>query len=458
MVLSVDRLDYTKGIPGRIKAFAHFLRANQEYQGKVTMIMIVAPSRTQVDMYADLLSEIEELVSHTNGELGELGWMPVWFFYRSFNFDSLTALYGLADVMFVTPLRDGMNLIAKEYIATRKDKLGMLVISETAGAASELGEAIIVNPNNTVEISNGLKQALEMPKVEQISKNEIMHKRLQRYNIEFWAKDFIEKIDSLHEEQKKGKSHKLTPKKKSAVIEEYSSSKKRLLFLDYDGTLMPFFEKHDMAIPDEEIYSILNSLSANRKNSVVLISGRDKDNLNEWFSHLNINLVASHGLWHRPVGKEWSMSETPNVDWKEIIRPVLEIHTDRTPGSLIEEKGFSIAWHYRRCDVDLAQVRLSELREVLLDLTNTLNVGLLEGNKVLEVKDKAINKGRAALSIVHESDADFIFCAGDDWTDEDMFTALPEEAVTIKVGSGNTKARYHIESVAKMREFLKQFI
>ncbi|MFW6365178.1 MAG: bifunctional alpha,alpha-trehalose-phosphate synthase (UDP-forming)/trehalose-phosphatase [Spirochaetota bacterium] len=458
MVLSVDRLDYTKGIPGRIRAFAHFLRENPSYRGKVTMIMIVAPSRTQVDTYADLLREIEELVSHANGELGELGWMPVWFFYRSFNFESLTALYGLADVMFVTPLRDGMNLIAKEYIATRKDKLGMLVISETAGAANELGEAIIVNPNNIAEIAGGLKRALEMPKVDQISRNEIMHRRLERYNVEFWASDFVEKINLLAEEQKRNVSHKLTGQKQSDILKQYQESANRLIFLDYDGTLMPFFEKHDQAKPDEYLYGLLESLASIKNNTVVLISGRDQDNLNNWFGALPVYLVASHGLWHRPSGGEWHMYETPSDEWKDIIRPVIEIHTDRTPGSLIEEKSFSIAWHYRRCDPDLVQVRLSELREILLDMTNSLNVGLLEGNKVLEVKDSAVNKGRAALHILNEIHPDFIFCAGDDWTDEDMFAALPHDACTVKVGSGTTKARFHIESVDIMREFLQHFI
>ena len=458
VILSVDRLDYTKGITERIRAFNLFLKNNPQYKEKVTMILIIAPSRTAVDTYKELLKEIEELISHTNGEHGTLGWIPVWFFYRTFSSNSLIALYGIADVMLVTPLRDGMNLIAKEYIASRIDKKGVLILSETAGAASELGEAIIVNPNNIKEVAESIKEAIEMPEEIQIEKNTIMHRRLKRYDVYYWAKDFMDKLKSIHEIQEQKKSQKLKERNKESILNDYKNGKKRIILLDYDGTLVPFFNKPDMAKPDNEVLELLNKLIIDKKNTIVIISGRDKDTLEKWFGELKINLVAGHGMWIREIDAKWEMTEVLGNNWKEEIRPVLEIHTNRTPGSFIEEKDFSLAWHYRRCDPDLASIRVSELKEALMNLTRNLNIGLLDGNKVIEVKDTTINKGRGVTHWLGKESYDFILSIGDDWTDEDMFSVLPKNAYSIKIGYHLSHARFTIDSVESARNLLKSLV
>ena len=455
VILSVDRLDYTKGIPQRIRAYALFLRDNPQYRERVAMILIVAPSRVHVGPYQELLKEIEELVSHTNGEFGAMGWSPIWFFYRSFQFESLTALYGRADVMLVTPLRDGMNLVAKEYIAASSDRQGVLVISEGAGAASELGEALLVNPTNIEQVATSLKQALEMPRVEQISRNSIMHERLQRYTVDVWARDFMDKLDAIHREQRGGAPAIISAETRSRIITEYTRAARRILFLDYDGTLTSFREHPADAVPDEALLELLHSLTEQGV-EVVIISGRDRDNLQEWFGHSDLGLIALHGMWtKRPRGK-WNAAPHLNDKWKEEMLPVLRLHTDRTPGSIIEEKSAALAWHYRRCDPDLAQLRLGELREVLRDMTQNKNVGLLEGNKVLELRDNAINKGVAAISYIHDQAPDFILSAGDDWTDEEMFTALPQSTCTIKVGIGVSAAAHRLASHREMRTFIAE--
>jgi len=455
IVLSVDRLDYSKGIPERIKAFDRFLEMYPEYKEKVAMIVIAAPSREEVDSYAELRKEVEVLVSQTNGFHGRIGWVPIWFFYQSFSFENLTALYSQSDVLLVSPLRDGMNLVAKEYIATRSDKKGVVVLSETAGAACELAESLMVNPNDIYQIAKAIKTALEMPEVQQIDANTMMHERLERYTVEHWAKDFIEKLGHVKGLQKSNNCEKIEGEKLLNLIDEYRSAKKRLLLLDYDGTLRPFFNVPAHASPTEELLQLLRTLADDPKNELVVISGRDKDTLEAWLGELPIRLIAGHGVWMKN-DNIWDVIEQFDKSWKDVIRPVLAVHSDRTPGSIVEEKEFSLAWHYRRCEPELAKVRLSELREILLDYTHNLDVGLLEGNKVIEVKDKAVNKGRAAKVMRDDQDWDFILCVGDDVTDEDMFVALSDSAHCIKVGFGQTEAQSQVKDVAAFLSILNQ--
>ncbi len=456
VVLSVDRLDYTKGIPARLRSFGEFLRKNPSYRGKVTLIMIVAPSRTEVSTYHELLCEIEELVGHINGKYGTIGWMPVWFFYRSFDFNHLTALYSIADVMLVTPLRDGMNLVAKEYIAARDDNKGMLVISETAGAASELSEAVIVNANNIREVAEGIKAALEMPVVDKIARNKIMSERLAHYNVEFWAGDFLRRLDNVEEVQRINSSQLLDQEAEKALLNNAGKARRRLFLLDYDTTLMGFTGKEGNRRPTKELHDLLRRLSEARNNEVLIVSGRNRAELEEWFGDLPVNMAAAHGLWIRKKGGDWEPTDMPSEEWKETIRPMLEMHTARTPGSYIEAKDHSIAWHYHRCEPELATVRVNELKDALEDLTGNLNIGLLNDNRVLEIKDTAINKGRAAALWLAEQKWDFVFAVGDDWSDEDLFAILPETAYSIKVGIGMSHAHYRVESVEEVRSLLRK--
>jgi trehalose 6-phosphate synthase/phosphatase len=455
-ILSIDRLDYTKGIPERIRAFERFLNKYPEYIGKVRLNLIVAPSRVKVNSYERLRREITELVGEVNGKYGTFGWMPVWFFFQSFSQESLINFYRHSDVLLVTPLRDGMNLVAKEYIASRTDYEGMVVISETAGAASELGEAVVVNANNYNEIASGIKTALEMPLDEKIARNMIMHRRLSRYNVEFWASEFLGALNQTVVDI--NECSQISIEKNSNKIDQaYNKAKKRLLLLDYDGTLVGFKSMPEQAKPDEKLIKILTDLTNDTRNTVVIISGRDRHTLGEWFGHLNIHLVASHGLWHRHPKEDWNMVVSLDNDWKKSVKHILEMYTDRMPGSLIEEKDFSLAWHYRNCEPNMAKVKLSEVREALLCMTRSMCLGLQEGNKVVEIKDNRVNKGYGASLFLKDDEYDFIFGAGDDSTDEDLFSVLPEDAYSIKIGSGNTAANYRMKSWKSMRWLLERF-
>lgn len=455
IVLSVDRLDYTKGIPERIKAFSGFLEKYPEYHEKIRFYLIVAPSREEADSYMELLKEIQELSSKINGKYGTLNWMPIWFFFRSFSQEDLTYLYRHADVMLVTPLRDGMNLVAKEYIASRRDYGGMLVISETAGAASELSEALIVNVHNFHAIADSIKTAIEMPEDEKRARNQLMHKRLQRYNVKFWAREFLSTLKASVAESRQNMSVQNLEKSSYRIEHAYQYSQNRVLFLDYDGTLVGFKSIPGQAKPDPELIELLSALANDPKNTVVIVSGRDKYILEEWLGDLNIHILASHGLWLRhPDEKEWIMTTALDNDWKDSVRSILTLYTDRTPGSFIEEKDYSLAWHYRQCEPDMLAVKLSEIRENLMSLTRSTTLGLQEGNKVLEVKDTRVNKGYVSSLFIQQNDFDFILGAGDDYTDEDIFLSLPPGSFSIKIGIENTNAKYQLKSCQSMRRLL----
>ena len=456
IIISIDRLDYTKGIIQRLEAFDLFLSDNPEYKGEVTLVLVAVPSRTGVEDYKMLRERLEQLVSRVNGEHGTMGYMPVWYLYRSLPFKELTALYHIADVALVTPLRDGMNLIAKEFIAAKTDSPGVLIISEMTGAARELGEALIVNSFDKAAIVNAIKESLEMPLLEKVERNKVMQERLRRYNVSRWSGDFLDALSEIKKTQKEFCVRELSEPISRKLVRDYAKSRKRLFLLDYDGTLVGFKGRPEQAGPDDEIMGLLRSLSSNPRNNIVIISGRDKATLEEWFGNLGTALVAEHGAWIRHGSEKWQCMQSFEAEWKDSIRPILELYSERTPGSMVEDKNFSLGWHYRRADPELAYVRGQELKGALLSLTENLDVGVFEGNKILEVKSMGINKGRAVELWMKEQEWDFILAAGDDYTDEEMFSVLPDEAYSVKVGFGASRARFSVDSEREIRLLLEK--
>jgi len=203
---------------------------------------------------------------------------------------------------------------------------------------------------------------------------------------------------------------------------------------------------------------LLSELSGYASTDVVLISGRDRTSLDGWFGHLPVGLVAEHGAWLKSKGAgEWEMFEPLSDEWKEEVRPIFELYADRTPGSFVEEKDFSLVFQHRGADSRLGELRARELVSHLEGLTTNLNLQVLEGSKVVEVKNSGVNKGRAALRWLSE-DIDFVLAVGDDWTDEDVFRVLPEGAWAIKVGFGSTAAQYNIGSPGKLVALLMELL
>ena len=454
-ILSIDRLDYTKGIAQRILAFEVFLEKYPEYLGKVRLVMLAVPSRSNVPQYQDLKNEIDQLVGRINGKFSEVNWTPIWYFYRSMPFENLIDLYCSCDIALLTPVRDGMNLVAKEYIASRVDNTGVLILSEMAGAAKELNEALIINPNNADQIADTIKEALEMPLARQKKGNIIMKERVKRYNVEHWAHEFLQNLEDVIASRPAHSAIAIKDKVLEELSTKFKSSASRTLFLDYDGTLAAFKNKPEDAIPTPELYELLDELNANPKNDLVLITGRDKETFETWFGHKPYTLITEHGLWQRDKGeKDWKQLESVNNRWFEVIYPILERFTDRTPGSQIEIKNYSMAWHYRRVDPVLGEQRASELKATIEPLIANHNIEIMEGDKVLEVKVSGVNKGKASSKFIADKTTDFILAMGDDWTDEFMFQDLPKETVTIKVGNKKTVAKYRIKNTESVYKFL----
>jgi trehalose 6-phosphate synthase/phosphatase len=335
-----------------------------------------------------------------------------------------------------------MNLIAKEYLASRVDKTGVLILSEMAGAAKELGEAVIINPNNTEEIANAMHEALEMPKTEQRRRNLIMQSRLRRYNVHRWAEDFIGQMQSMEPVQDQYLVKVLNDNNKSSLAEAFKCANRRLLLLDYDGTLVPLAKRPALARPGDGILRLLARLTEGDGNTVVLVSGRDKETLSSWFGSLPIHLVAEHGMWRKAPGSEWQLTTAVSTDWKARLLPILQRYADRLPGSFLEIKDFSVAWHYRTADPEQSQDLVGEVSDHLTSFTANVDVQVLHGSKVLEIKTAGSNKGAAARQWLANAEYDFVLSIGDDWTDEDVFAALPSSAFTIKIGLTSTRARF----------------
>ncbi|PWJ42382.1 bifunctional alpha,alpha-trehalose-phosphate synthase (UDP-forming)/trehalose-phosphatase [Sediminitomix flava] len=457
IILSVDRLDYTKGIPQRIKAFDAFLERYPEYLGKVYLVLVAVPSRTNVGHYKELKDEIETLIGRINGKYAQFRWTPIKYFYRNFNFEELVQLYQASDVAMITPLRDGMNLIAKEYVASRQDGKGVLVLSEMAGASFELIDALMVNPQNTNHVVEVLARALEMNPKEQELRIRNLQRRVKENNVQTWANTFIDEQLKISMMQKEKLTKFFNKDAQALNLTLMKQSSKRLILLDYDGTLMDFNSDPQAVEPDEFILSTLKTFTADPRNRVVVISGRDRDTLERWLGHLEVDISAEHGVWSRIDG-DWQMSDGLFDSWKEQVRPVLENLVKRTPGTFLEEKQYSIVWHYRKIDKALGEKRIRAYRDVLQYMTANLDLQVLEGNKVVEVKNAGVNKGKATLNWLNMEDWEYVLAMGDDHTDEDIFKVLPDYATSVKVGLDMSDARYHLTSVKQVRTFLDKVI
>ena len=453
LILSVDRLDYTKGILERLESFRVFLDKYPDYHTKVSFYLIVAPSRTGLETYESLKESIEKTVSEINGAFGSFDWMPVWFLYQSFTQEDLISFYKAADLMLVTPLRDGMNLVAKEYLAAQKNHHGMLILSETAGAASELSEALIVNPNDHDGVADEIKLAFEMSLDEKRSRHKIMQKRLKRYNVTFWADTFMKRLTAIEPAVKTLKQEEVLDLE--FVDETFKAAKRKILFLDYDGTLMSFKKHPDQAYPSVRLKKRLTTLAEIPGTDVVVISGRDHQTLENWLGMLPVSLVGDHGLFIKKKNTEWKKMITPSDSWMVSLRNVLETYADQMPGAFIEDKTHSLAFHFRNAEPDMLSVKIPDLKETLRTMIGAEPIEIQEGHRVIEIKDQRINKGQATYQFTNEITYDFVLTIGDDTTDEDMFKAQAD-GVTIKVGFGDTAATKRVRSTKDVSALLER--
>ena len=454
VILSIDRLDYSKGILERLKALELLLQTHPEYIGKIELYMIVVPSRDTVPQYRDLREQIDQFVGNLNARYRSVNWIPVNYFYRSFPIEVLSALYSTADICLVTPMRDGMNLVSKEYVASRNNNDGVLILSEMAGASKELTDAVIVNPNNMGDIMEAIVVALKMPLEEQQTRMKAMREIVEKFNVKHWVNNFILRLNEVKDSQNSLLTKHAVNLINTNITNRYHETSKRVLFLDYDGTLVDFAGNIDDASPDEELYSLLEKLAADEANSVVIISGRRNETLENWFGHLKVDLIAEHGAWQKAHGEKWNCLPLLTDQWKQEMKAILETYTDRTPGSFIEEKSYSLVWHYRKAEEGLGDLRANEIVSHLKILAADKGLQLMPGNKIIEFKNMEVNKGKAALNWLYDKQPDFILALGDDHTDEDIFRALQDDAFTIKVGNNISEAKYYLNDYKEVRKLL----
>lgn len=458
IIFSVDRLDYTKGLSSRLNGFEYFLDRYPEWREKMVFILNIVPSRSSIPAYLERKKMIEEKIGTINGRFSTISWQPVIYRYNHLSFKELIALYQAADVALITPLRDGMNLVAKEYVASCASGRGVLILSELAGAASELSEAILVNPTDTADVASSITRALAMPLYEQRNRLALMQRRLQEYDVIKWVNDFMDQLTQVKQEQKKQQVKVLDDKALTTIRRHYLNAKNRCILLDYDGTLVPFTRLPSEASPDNAVRDMLSRLTSDARNHVIVISGRDLSSLDRWLGAMPLTLVAEHGASFKMRNGTWQQLVSVSDLWKDEIRRIMQLFVIRCAGSFIEEKTNTIAWHYRNTQTGLGLSRSRELLNTLSQLIQNTTLQVIDGNKVVEVRIAGFDKGATALKIVNEQDPDFVLCIGDDTTDEDMFKALEGEAYTIKVNNGASAAQYTILSQQQVLPLLNKLI
>jgi trehalose 6-phosphate synthase/phosphatase len=464
ILLGVDRLDYTKGIRRRLLAVERLLRREPELANRIRMIQVTVPSRGQVEAYGEFRRSVDEIVGRINGDFATPDSVVIHYMYRGLDERELIAMYCAADALLVTPVRDGMNLVAKEFVASRRDENGVLLLSEFAGAASELGEALDLNPYDIDRTASTILRALSMPQRERRARMRALRARVFEHDIHHWAEDFIEALEMTHPGEPGRTVRPTAPEVVASLVQRVRGYQRVLLMLDYDGTLVSFADRPEQAAPDGEIREILQQLAARPDTRVHVLSGRMRADLERWLGDLSIGLHAEHGFWSRlDPQSDWEAVREVSSDWKRRIHAILEQFVERTPGSWIEEKTASIAWHYRLADPQFANNQARELRYHLHEVLSNLPVEVLKGEKVVEVRLYGIHKGIAVQRIVadlseegqFDDESSVIVAMGDDRTDEDMFAALPPGSFAVQVGPKPSRARYRLQDVAAARDFLR---
>ena len=460
LLLAVDRMDYTKGIPERLRAYRRLLERAPDLRAKVVLLQVAVPSREGISSYATLRRQVNELVGEINGQFATPDWTPVVYIRRGISRAELVALYAVADVAWVTPLRDGMNLVAKEYVACTKDRDGVLILSEFAGAAEEMGEALIVNPYDENRAGAAIQTALALPEAERHRRMAALEEGVVRNNVFAWSEQFLAMLESAAANRGDAPSDRPAALDVARLLAAYQSASRHLLFLDYDGSLVGFHNRPEDASPPPELLAVLKSLAACPNNSVMLLSGRKRTDLDRWFGDVRgLWMGAEHGaLLRRADSPDWEpLRPGYSRDWVDRVRPVLQHFVDRTRGSFIEEKEYSLVWHYRMSESKFGDWLAQELVAMLEDMLAETELRAIRGRKIVEVRPGWLHKGSVARRMVELcGPADFQLALGDDRTDEDLFAALDASAWTVHVGAGRYRARFAVPGPAEVLPILER--
>lgn len=465
-ILGVDRLDYIKGLLLKLSAFKSFLKHYPEERGKVQLVQIVIPSRTDVPEYKALKHKIEQLASSINGEFGSPTWMPIQYIYHPVSETELSALYQISEALFISSRRDGMNLVSLEYVASQQNENpGVVLLSEFAGAHSTLSYAMSINPWNIKETAQRIKDAIHHPLVKRRGEMNAMKDFLKKYTSSDWAK-FI--LRDIVRNGQKNERRPETPNDGKFDWMRDLKDKRIVFFCDLDGTLAPISSFPKDVRLQEKTIELLQEISKRDHCEFVVVSGRDKEFLEEQFldQDFQFPLAACHGAYaFLPADHRWhNLIPHDSTKWKEKVQEILDLYTARTPGSFIEDKGHALAWHYRNSPREFAEFLSTKLFFELEEVLSNEPVHVNRGKKVIEIKSMHANKGYFVQQWIQSAKEkpDIVVAIGDDSTDEDMFTALEGRTdikpYCIKVGDERSHAKYYIREQATVNRFLQNFI
>jgi len=473
LVLGVERLDYTKGIPQKLLAFERLLEQDPSRARTTTMLQVLVPSRLESPEYRQQRDEIELLIARINGRFGQPGVTPVEYLHRDISRPALVALYRRADVMMVTPLRDGMNLVAQEYVLCQSEPglpgrwRGALLLSELAGSAQVLPGALLVNPWNVDGVVERLGSALELDFRQRRRRLETMARRVDALDSRKWADGFLTR---LGRSSRRDRRYRTPPtvdgEVKERLLRRFARARARTILLDYDGTLREIEPHPDLATPTPEIRVLLRRLASLPRTDVHIVSGRRRSNLERWLGQLPVHLCAEHGYLAKSPGGEWRTLVDLDLAWMRPIERLLRRVAADVPGAHVERKSCSIAWHYREAEPEYGTWRA---RELLNDLGQHLAgapAEVLRGQRVVEVRARGVDKGLYVRSLFPEGKEPtrFVMGIGDDRTDHDLLEALPPGSVAGHVGGllpssrSSTRAREHVHIVGpgEVRALLRE--
>ncbi|WEV46838.1 trehalose-phosphatase [Bifidobacterium sp. ESL0690] len=440
VVVSVDRLDYTKGLPERLRAFDLMLSRYPEWVGHVTYYLLATPTREDVETYRKLKDQVDQLVGEINGKYSLLSWTPIHYITRSLPIKPVCGIYTAGDVALVTPLRDGMNLVAKEYLASRDGRDGALVLSDECGAARELTDAFIVNPYDTEAVCEALHSALEIGSDEAKRRNAAMQARLKYRTAGLWSAEFLSTLRQVSDPRMADR--RLQSVQRDHLVHEWGQSKRKLVLCDYDGTLTQIVRTPGRAKPTHRLLDLLREVGSIPDVDLYLVSGRTRETMDEWFGCLPIGLIAEHGAWHtKPIEgttaknadgrtiapkRYWRRADgLPDPDeWRPIIETIMNKSVARVPQSFIEYKSTDLAWHYRMSDQKLAQEQRERLVDELQKVCPQYGLMVMRNAKVIEVCPANVSKGEAVKPLLESGRYDFVLALGDDTTDETMFASV----------------------------------
>lgn len=454
VVLGVDRLDYTKGIPERIRAFERLLELHPRHKGNVVLLQLAVPSRSQVAEYRELKSEIDELVGQVNGRFATSTWSPIRYLYRSVSPEKLCGLYRDADVALVTPLRDGMNLVAKEYVACQVDDPGVLVLSRMAGAAETMREALQVNPFDVDGTAEAIHRALTMDEEERASRIASLRRRERRDNVEAWVEGFLR--------AGRTETARLAPISEQEIhawLRGYVKSYPLCLFLDYDGTLTPIVAHPSKAKLSSEMREALMSCARRLDTDVSIVSGRALDDIRKIVGEPSLVYAGNHGLEiEGPQIKRFRHEDLVHYEARaqELFEALEQIAGE---GAWTEAKGPTLTFHVR----NVAPTRRLHYAKKARSLIAQHGYQARDAHEAIEARPPiGWDKGRAVLHILREqfgpdwSERVRVIYVGDDQTDEDAFRFLSGLAMTFRVGSADapTAALHRLPEVEAVRRLL----